>query len=401
MRSELWLARRQLRGRGRFLWGPGCLVSAGGAALGVLAMSVVLAVMNGLADDLQQRILRIEPHVRMVWKGRDDVPDSVPEPVAAHPAVRDVAPFVRGEAMVVSGDRVAGGIFLGMPTVWAGQEWLGRVVDPPGLQLVEDELVLGSLLAQKLWADRGRRVLVVSPREVLLTPPGMVPAMRGAFVRGILESGLPDYDGVLVLTTPETAARLLGPDATLSGLEIRLRNPAAAPQVADQFRESLGSRSDWSVSDWTKENRALLSALKLEKLAMFVVVGLIMVVAAFNVAGTLSRVVIEKKAALGMVMAMGASRPYVTRLFLIQGLVVGSTGALIGAVLGQATCHLLQRYYPVPLPTGLLPLEHVPMRSSPLDVAATILAALVLSSVAAVIPARRASRIDPCTAMRE
>ncbi len=400
MMSELWLALRHLRGRGRLPWGPGCLVSAGGTALGVLAMSVVLAVMNGLADDLQQRILQVEPHVRVVWNGGGEPPGSLPREISALPAVKRITTFVRGEAMVVNGDRVSGGVFLGLPLQDAAREWLGRAVRPADLDLESDELVLGGQLAQKLWADRGSRVLVVSPREVLLTPPGMVPPMRAAFVGGLFESGLPDYDAVLVLSTAATTRRLLGPDVSLQGFEIRLHDPLSAPRTAETIREALAPHAGWTVNDWTHENKALLAALSLEKLAMFVVVGLIMVVAAFNVAGTLSRVVVEKRASVGMLMAMGGSRGYVTRTFVAQGLLIGGIGAAVGGLLGQIACVVLHRYYPVPVPAGLLPLEHVPIRSSPLDVAATLAAALLLSCLAAVVPARRASRLDPCAAMR-
>jgi lipoprotein-releasing system permease protein len=400
MMSEVWLALRHLRGRGRLPWGPGCVFSAAGTALGVLAMSVVLAVMNGLSDDLQQRILQVEPHVRLTWKGTGEAPDSLPDQMVARVSASRITPFVRGEAMVVNGDRVSGAVFLGLPPSHTTQAWLQDAVTPAKLRLGDDQVVLGEQLAQKLWADRGSRVLVVSPREVLLTPPGMVPPMRGAFVGGLLRSGLPEYDAVLVLTTTTAARRLLGPDAHSQGFEIRLRDPMAAPRAADMVRQALPPDSKWTVSDWTRENKALLAALSLEKLAMFVVVGLIMVVAAFNVAGTLSRLVVEKRAGVGMIMAMGGSRGYVSRTFLAQGLIIGGIGAGVGGILGQIACVVLRTYYPVPVPAGLLPLEHVPIRSSPYDVGATLAAALLLSCLAAIVPARRASSLDPCAALR-
>ncbi len=400
MTAELWLALRKLRGRGRLLWGPGCLVSAGGAAVGVLAMTVVLAVMNGLAEDLQHRILQIEPHIRMVWTGLGDPPQTVPARMSSIPAISRATPFVRGEGMLVNGERVAGGVFLGLPLENVADTWLRDALVPPDLELGRDELVLGSHLAQKLWAERGSRVLVVSPKEVLLTAPGILPPMRAAFVDGLLESGLPEYDAVLVLGATGTIRRLLGPDVSLSGFEIRLRDPASAPDIAEKIRRIVEGESTWTVSDWTVENKTLLAALELEKLAMFVVVGLIMVIAAFNIAGSLSRLAVERRASIGMLMAMGASRGYVSRLFIIQGLVIGGTGAVVGGILGRVACVVLERYWPVPLPVGMLPLEHVPIESRPFDLAATLLVALILSCLAAVMPARKASALDPCTAMR-
>ena len=412
-RLELGIALRYLKSRrSSRLLSLITVIAVGGVTVGVMALVVVLGVMNGLQADLRDKILVANPPLRVLTYGEglrlDDWRRVLGE-VRRVPGVEAAAPFVLTQGGVTAGhDYAEGVVVLGVdPDTGArAVTSLARHFTKGDLRFkttradVEGGIALGVRLASKLSAFPGDVVSLVSFIGTKFNPSlgAYVPQFHRYEVTGTFDTGMFEYDNSYVALDRRTAQRFAGLDTAVTGIEVRLADPWKARDFALQLEAQLGYPH--RALDWQSQNASLFSALKLEKLAMAVVVFLICVVAAFNVVGTLTMVVRDKTREIGILIAMGLGRASIRRVFLTQGVLIGLTGTSLGVVLGLVVGGMVNRGHWIPIDPSIYFIDHLPVRTQPLDVLLVIGASLVVAALAPLYPSAQAARLDPVAAIR-
>lgn len=400
---ELWIALRYLKGGRRELfisiitW-----ISVGGVALGVTALIVVLSVMTGFEDDLRDKILGANAHVVILPLGGalDDASKVVREAQSVE-GVKAATPFAMSQVMLSAGGAVQGAMFRGIDV-----ETAGRVIDIDRflvrgrLKDLEGEvpgLLVGREMARNMGLFVGDRVQVISPVGSA-TPVGLVPRIRTFRVAGIFASGMYEFDTTFLFASLRDAQDFLRLDHGVTGIEVRVVDIYRARQVARAIEARLGP--GYFTRDWMEMNRNLFSALKLEKVAMFVILALIVLVAAFNIASTLIMVVLEKSREIGILKSMGATNRSVRRIFVLEGLVIGGLGTALGLIGGWVLCFLLKKYKFIELPSDVYYIDTLPVVMNPVLFALVAVCAVALCLVATLYPSWQASRLDPVETLR-
>ncbi len=407
---ELYVARRYLvpkRGRG-FLslitW-----ISIGGVALGVLALIVVLAVMNGFEREVKTRIVGTNAHVILLRYGVQGI-GGVPEVLArvrAHPEVVAASPFVYGKAMVaargVSDGIVVKGIDLAAEAAVTDVLRYVESIDEPRLESEEPGslpgIILGAHVADNLQVTLGERVQLMAPTAGAVSPLGYIPRVRNFRVTGIFRSGMYEYDASLGYIGLREAQDFMALGDRVSAVEVKLRDMYRAPEVAGTLVRELGG-FPYRSNDWIEMNANLFSWMQTEKRVMFVILALIVTVAAFNILAALIMLVKEKKRDIGILRSMGATGDGIRRIFVLEGAIIGLVGMALGTGGGLLLCHLLERYKFIKLPGDIYFVDTLPIAVDPRDVAAVILAVLAISVLATLYPSRQAARLNPVEAIR-
>jgi lipoprotein-releasing system permease protein len=388
------------------------VIAVGGVVVGVMALVMVLGVMNGLQNDLRDKILVANPHLRVLTYGeglRLDDWHRVLTEVRRTPGVTAAAPFVLTQGMIYkTRDYIEGVIVLGVDpdTGRRAVTTLARHLIKGDLRFhttrtdVEGGLALGTRLASKLSAFAGDVVTLISAAGAKFNPSvgAYVPQFHRYEVTGVFDTGMYEYDNNYVAMPRVTAQRFAGLDSAVTGLEVRLADPWSAQRFAADLESRLGY--PYRALDWQSQNASLFSALKLEKLSMALVVFLICVVAAFNVVGTLTMVVRDKTREIGILLAMGLRRASVRRIFLAQGVLIGLTGTAIGAVLGGLLGGMVNRGQWIRIDPSVYFIDHLPVQTQPFDVLLVVAASLLVATLAPLYPAIQAARLDPVPAIR-
>ena len=410
---ERRVALRYLRGqRGTRRAALQTVVAIGGIAVGVTALILVLGLMNGLRDDLRDRILTASPHLRVLtfgeglrmegWREASEIIRGVEGVVAVAPEVV-TGTMVQNMARHVELAKVAGlepgegtEVVTGVAQVMVQGDFTPR---PPDDE-IDAGVVLGTRLAKRLNVGPGDRLRMVSPAsaQVSRVTGTVTPVWWVVEVTGIFETGMFIYDAEFVMMDRESAQRFAGLDSAVSDLAVRVADPWAAPLVAERIDSALGYPY-WSDT-WQDQNASLFAALKLEKLAMGLVIFFIMVVAAFNIVGTLTMVVAFKTREIGILRAMGLPAQGIGRIFLAQGAIIGAIGTGIGLVLGLAISLLVDRGGLIKIDPQVYFIEKLPIRTEMLDVLVIVVVAIGLAIVATIHPARQAARLEPVEAIR-
>ena len=415
-RLELLITLRYLRSRrASRLLSLITVIAVGGVTVGVMALVVVLGVMNGLQADLRDKILVANPHVRVLTYGEglrlDDWRKVLGE-VRGTPGVEAAAPFVLTQGLISAGHDYAEGVVVyGVEpdtgrravTSFAGHFTKGDLRFQVTRPDVEGGIALGTRLANKLSAfpgDPGDIVTLVAPAGARFNPSlgTYVPQFHRYEVTGIFDTGMFEYDNSYVALDRRVAQRFAGLDTAVTGVEVRLHDPWEARPFAGRLEARLGY--PYRALDWQSQNASLFSALKLEKLAMALVVFLICVVAAFNVVGTLTMVVRDKTREIGILLAMGLKQAAIRRIFLAQGILIGLTGTALGVALGLVLGGMVNRGHWIPIDPSIYFVDHLPVHTQPLDVLVVIAASLVVAALAPLYPSLQAARLDPVTAIR-
>jgi lipoprotein-releasing system permease protein len=412
-RLELDIALRYLRSRrASRLVSLITVIAVGGVTVGVMALVVVLGVMNGLQADLRDKILVANPHLRVLTYGEglrlDDWRKVLVE-VRRTPGVEAAAPFVLTQGGVTAGHDYAEGVVVyGIDpdtgrravTSFAQHFTKGDLRFTTTRPDAEAGIALGVRLAAKLSAFPGDIVSLVSITGTKFNASvgAYVPQFHRYEVTGIFDTGMFEYDNSYVALERKTAQRFAGLDTAVTGLEVRLADPWNAQAFGTQLEARLGYPH--RAQDWQSQNAQLFSALKLEKLAMALVVFLICVVAAFNVVGTLTMVVRDKTREIGILLAMGLGQGAIRRIFLAQGILIGLTGTALGVALGLVLGSELNRGHWIPIDPSIYFIDHLPVHTQPLDVLVVIAASLVVATLAPLYPSLQAARLDPVTAIR-
>lgn len=387
------------------------LISIAGVMVGVTALIVVIAVMNGFKEDLREKILGVTSHVVISrFDGNISQYQEVRAKVEEVSGVNAATPFIYTQVMISSRKAISGAVLRGIEPKTASKvinlpknlragslEELEAENKPEGMRSTPG-IILGNELARNIGASRGEPVTVISPLG-RLTPLGRVPRSQTFRVVGIFDSGMYEYDSTIAYVSLWAAQRFLGIGDRVTGIEVRVDEIYEADRVAKAIGKELDGYPYWS-RDWMRMNKNLFSALKLEKIVMFIILTLIILVAAFNIVGTLIMVVIEKTRDIAILKSMGATRRSIMKIFMIEGAVIGLVGTLLGLLGGYTLCKLLATYKFIELPSDVYYISTLPVQMNPLDVALIALAAIVITLAASVYPAWQASRFDPAEAIR-
>ena len=405
MTFELFIALRYLLARRKQAFiSLISLISTLGVAVGVMALVIALALMTGLQGELRDRILGSTAHV-YVWKtgGIEDYRAEVAR-LQGIEGVTGAGPAILGRALISTDLADA---FISLKGVDPALE--GNVTDIrramqrgsiTGLTAgSEDEvpgILIGRNLAEQLGLTLGETATLLTPQGTL-SPMGMIPRTRRVRVVGIYALGLYEFDAAYGFVSLEFAERLLS-KAMPDLIEVRVNDISAAPQISERLVEELGS--DYVSQDWSDVNQTLFSALWLEKMAISIAIGLIVMVAALQIVASLILLVMEKSRDIAILKTMGTSSRRVMVIFMLQGLIIGITGTAAGAVCGLALCWVFDHYRLIQIPMDVYQVAYVPFVVQPLDIAIVVVSAVVICFLATIYPSRQASRLDPVQALR-
>src|SRR5712691_9418966 len=400
------------------------VISVGGVAVGVMVLIVVLAVMSGFETSLKDKILGINSHIWILPQtpGRlEDYRDIVAR-VAALPHVTFAAPFTTHEIMLVAEGHVAGTIVRGidpgrtdqmaeLSRHMHGQE-LRPLLEPPhppdgapASPAASRGIVLGKELARHLLVFPGQQVMVTSPLGVL-TPAGIMPNMRGFTVTGMFDTGMYEYDAKLALMSLRQAQDFFELGDAVHGIEVKVDDIYRVHAVEEAINALLGP-AFWT-RDWMQMNRNLFAALTQEKVLMFIILVLIILVAAFNIVSTLIMMVMEKQADIAILKAMGARNAGIYKIFMLEGVIIGVFGTVLGCLGGlvlawnlQSLASVVERLLGIQFfSPDVYFLDKLPVQIHAMDIALIVLTAICVSFFATLYPAWNASRLDPVVALR-
>ncbi|MFZ2087850.1 MAG: lipoprotein-releasing ABC transporter permease subunit [Desulfobaccales bacterium] len=405
---ETFVALRMLRGvrRQKGFISLSTLFSIAGVAVGVMALIVVIGVITGFDEDLKKKILSVNPQIIVLSKeGRISQYDQVAARIKTMPGVNTVQPYLYTPVMFSTPGTISGGMLRGLDVsiLKAGGPDNLKVLGGSfeALSLFEPgeppPAALGNELAKRLDLRVGDFFNLYIPRGTL-TPMGQLPRLRLFRVAALFHSGMYEFDNSLVYVSLPAIQELLGFGERVTGLEVTIKNIYAAQELGQDIVAKLGQ--NYYARDWINMNYSLFSALKLEKIAMFVILTLIILVAAFGIASTLFMMVMKKTKEIAILKSMGATRQSIMRIFVMDGLLIGFFGTALGVVLGLVMCALLQRYEFIKLPRDIYLISTLPVKIQTMDLVFIVGAAMLISFLATLYPSWQASRLDPVEAIR-
>jgi lipoprotein-releasing system permease protein len=372
---------------------------------------MTLAIMTGFEEDLRARILGLHPHLRVtnhLGTGLIDQPDDIVAVMKKDPRVEDAAAVVQSQMLVSSGDTLLGVYARGIDpksgsstagiekyVVEGSLDDVGKHVASDGVEL--PTVMIGRELAGKLLVERGDTIRLMSPR-FSASPMGAMPRSKRFVVSALFDSGMVEYDSALVFMGIDDARALFGVGRIATGVEARLAHPYDAPAVAADLNARIGA--PYWVEPWTEAHRNVFAALKLEKTAYFLVLLLIILVAAFTIVSTLYMVVMEKRRDIAVLKTMGADDRAIARIFVMKGLLIGGTGTTLGALFGWLGCEALSRWEFIHLPEGVFYVKTLPVRLEPENFMMVVAASMVICLGACLFPAWKAARVVPVDVLR-
>ena len=385
-------------------------VSMAGIALGVAALIIVLSVMNGFQKEVRDRMLAVIAHVEVRAPGDGALPDwrLTAAKARQNPQVIGAAPFVAAQALIARGEQMRGTLVRGIsPDDEASVTDLAAKLRGSVLTRLQPGawgVVLGGELARSLGVREGDKVALIAPGGQV-TPAGVIPRLKQLTVVGTFDSGHYDYDAGLALMQLDDAARLFRVEGP-TGVQLRLKDVHAARGVAEELSKSLGKAVE--VRDWTRSNRNWFDAVQIEKRLMFIILTLIVAVAAFNLVSTLVMTVTDKRADIAILRTLGASPRSVMGIFMVQGAASGIIGTLSGVLLGTLVAVNIDVIVPAIeralgvsfLPGSVYLISRMPSDPQRGDIVPIALISLLLSFIATLYPSWRASRVQPARALR-
>ncbi len=385
------------------------LISVMGITIGVMALIVVISVMSGFDHALEKKVIGIESQVIVLnYNGFVNNYKSAISKIRSVKGVQDVSPFIYTDVMITSSSTSTGSVLRGIDVnseekVTDLKKYLVKG-NLSGLNVKnKNEIVLGKVLAQNLGVSVGDRVTVISP-EGRITPFGVMPKTERFIVCGIINSGMYNYDSTFSFISIKNAQNFLGlSPGTVTGMEVKLDSLGLAGGLAKKIANKLnrGKISDsYYALSWEELNKNLFSAIKLEKLSMFVILFLIVIVAAFNIIATLIMVVMEKRKDIAILKSIGASSKDIMIIFMVQGLIIGCIGTVLGLFFGFLTGYLEETYHIISLPSSVYYITALPVRMTAGEFVIIGFCAIFLSFIATLYPSYKASKIDPAEGVR-
>ncbi|MFZ4858636.1 MAG: lipoprotein-releasing ABC transporter permease subunit [Desulfuromonadaceae bacterium] len=392
-------------------------ISTAGVALGVMALIIVLAVMTGFENDLKEKILGTNAHIVVIRSGAPmEEYRAVIEKLKRFNGVQAATPFIYNQVMLSSGKNVSGVVLRGIDVATDRQVTrLSKSIVEGSIDVLEPRmgqgadslpgLMVGKELAKHLNLFLGDKVNVISPMGSI-TPLGMMPRMKPFRVTGIFNTGMFEYDSTLAYVSLEQAQRFFDLGDTVTGIQLKVEDVYHTDELARSINREMGS--NFYARDWMQMNKNILFALKTEKVVMFIILTLIVLVAAFGIASTLFMVVMEKTRDIAILKSMGATAASIMKIFVLEGLIIGIIGTAVGVVSGllialnlEPIITLIQKI------TGqnffnkdIYYLDHFPSLVVPSDVVLISVTAILISFLATLYPAWQASRMLPAEALR-
>ena len=412
MQYEFFVGLRYLRARRseRFI-SLLTVIAVLGVMISVVTLNVVIAVMTGFEEVLRDRLLGLNSHILLVKPASYLTGyDGLARRLERREDVTAAAPSLNGQIILTSGNRVSGAVVRGIDPDRSHVELdeylkqgtlrdltLRTPVQVDGRDLTLPGIIIGDRLAEQLRVDKGDPVQAVSPVGSP-TAVGIIPRIRRFAVAGIFDSGMREYDSGLVFMGLADAQGFFGVADVATSIEITVADAAHARGIADDIQEAVGS--GYRVEDWTRLWPNLFAALRLEKTVYFLVLLLMVLIAAFNIVSTLIMVVMEKRKDIAVLRSLGASRGGIRWIFLLNGWIIGAVGTLLGVVLGYVLARLIQTYQFIELPDDVFLVSTVPVSISPLYFALVGLASLAICCLASIYPARQAAKLHPVDVIR-
>lgn len=384
------------------------IISVAGVMVGVMALIVVLAVMTGFTSEFRDKILGINSHI-VVQKFGDNVReyDDLSARIKTIPGVSGVTPYIYSQAMITGGEGGTGAVLRGIEPETASTVLSlaaqikygsldGLSATSPGRAGALPGIILGKDLAMQLHVYMHDKVRLISAAGPL-TPMGILPKITTCQVVGIFDTGMYEYDSALAYVSLETAQKFLDISDTVHGIEVKTTNLNQADIIARRIEQSLDG--NYLAKDWMQMNRNIFSALRLEKTALTIIMALVVLVAAFNIVSTLIMVVMEKNKDIAILKAMGATSASIMRVFIYEGLVIGTSGTVLGILGGLGLCEILSRYKFIELP-DVYPISTLPVLVLPSDVIIIAVSAVFITFAATLYPSWQAAKVDPAVALR-
>ena len=391
------------------------VISIVGVTVGVMALIIVLSVMSGFESTLKEKILGTQADLvlmKATQEGMDHY-EEVLKKVESVKGVVSAAPFIFSQVMLSSESGVSGVVLKGIDPDQEGRVTeLARNIKAGNLQNLKTGgegdlpgILLGVELAKHLNLSVNDPIQVISPLGTM-TPMGMMPKMKRFRVVGVFQSGMYEFDNTIAYISLDSAQKFFGMGSHVTGIQVKTTDIYKVTEIGREIRRKTGF--PYWTKDWMEMNRNLFSALRLEKIAMFIILVLIVLVAAFNIISTLIMVVMEKNKDIAILKSMGAPPGGILRIFIIEGLVVGVVGTALGAILGLAAALNLEKItafvenlfgFKV-LPSDVYYIDKLPSQVNPMDVGVIVVTAILISLLATLYPSWRASKLDPAEALR-
>lgn len=367
-----------------------------GIAIGVMALIIVIAVMTGFQNEIRERILGINPHVLLLSIDGDiKKPEGLVDKIKQSDGVTHAFPFITFQAMVQSGRQLSGVAVKGLNAEDIG--FMGTLIKDGSINALNNKnnILIGKELAKHMGLLPGDVFTVMVPFGGY-SPMGAMPETVRVKIGGIFETGMYEIDNTLIIMSLRDVESIMDIGAT--GIEVKLKDAYRADEARKDILKRVGG--NYFARTWIEMNKNLFSALKLEKIAMFIILALIIFVASFNIISSLIMTVMEKKKDIAILKAMGAKKKSIMKIFMVEGVTIGVFGAMIGSVSGYGICEIIRRYKIIKLPEDIYYISSLPVKISFFDVGLVASVTMIICILATLYPSYKASKIDPVETLR-
>ncbi len=379
-------------------------LSVAGVTLGVMALVVVIAVMSGAETDFRKRILGLEPHILVMnYSGKFNADSSLLNELNQREHVKGASPILFAQAMIRSSRSFSGIMIRGIDPETGfslvkgfSSKQLKKRFDKDTLNENLPGIILGRTLAGSVGVIKGDKVILMSPKG-FISPMGHIPSMKRFIVTDTFDSGMYEYDSAMAYINLTEAQQLSGVKNQIDAIGIWIDDVFKAKSIKKSLKDIL--KSPFYLRDWMDINKSLFAALKLEKTAMFIILTLIILVAAFNIASALIMMVMEKTKDIAVLKAMGATNKTIRRIFILEGMIIGFLGTFIGTFSGIVICLILKKYNFIQLPDAY-PFSTLPIQLEYFDVLVISISAMIICFFSTLYPSYKASKMDPVEAIR-
>jgi len=397
MNTEFFIARRYLRSKSRRFLSLSTIIAIGGIFVGVGALLITLSIMNGFQNELRRRILGGSPHMIIRCYFNEPLEDykTVLDRLSKFPFIKAGAPFTMSKSIIRNKNFADGVVIRGVDAESEKKitEINRKIID--GVFDLDGGCVLGVELAHNLKASVGDTLIITSPFGEQL---GLLPRSKRVILRGIFNLGMYDYDATIVYMNLKDVQVLFEMGNGVSGIELRVDDVYRTPWYSKIIGKEIGY--PYRVQDWIEMNHSVFAALKLEKVVTFIVLTLIIIVAGFNIVGTLVSIVKKKTKEIGILRSFGFASARIMRIFIYQGFIMGIIGTFLGVVFSYFACLFLDQYRFIKLPGDVYFIETLPVEMSTNDFIAVACAAILISFIATIYPSLKAAKLITVEALR-
>jgi lipoprotein-releasing system permease protein len=403
MPVELFIALRYLKVRKKSLFSfTTTLIAIGGTTLGVAALVITLAVMSGFQNDIREKILGIQPHIVITRLDSNTFKDyqSIGGIIKKNKSVTSMLPFIYKQGIIRGDNASSSGIIIKAINykledniLNLSKQLASSDIEFNSLTIGKSSIILGQELAKSIFVDSGDNVILMFPESFT-----SLPKMYKFKVAGVIKSGIYDFDSSLGFIDLKEAQRIFGLDNSVTGLDIHIKSLEETSKVTSLIQKSLAY--PYRAKSWIDMNKNLFHALKLEKIMMFLILGIIILVAAFNIVSNLLLLSVQKAKEIGILSAVGFSKFSISKIFFYEGLIVGLIGTFVGIVFGLSISFSLKYLDIFKLPKGVYYVDKLPICIMPQDVIFVALSAFIITVFAGIYPAYQVSKLDPLEAIR-